>query len=156
MWKHTGRQRPDFAVTPDPGQESVWDYPRPPALVSSDEHVLVADDRGPIADSHRSLRILETASPPTYYIPAADINWDRLVEIPDVSFCEWKGRASYFALADEPEGPAVGWIYANPSADGSRAASWDRSRATWVRGIGSPGAIGISFRCGRIAAYCVE
>lgn len=115
MWKHTGRQRPDFAVKPGPGQESVWDYPRPPKLVSSDEHVLVGDDRGPIADSRRSLRVLETASPPTYYIPAADIDWDRLVEIPGSSFCEWKGRASYFALADDPEGTAVGWLYANPS-----------------------------------------
>jgi len=115
MWKHTGRQRPDFAVTPGPGQESVWDYPRPPALVSSDEHVLVGDDCGPVADSRRSLRVLETASPPTYYIPAADIDWHRLVEIPGSSFCEWKGRASYFALADDPEGRAVGWLYANPS-----------------------------------------
>ena len=115
MWKHTGRQRPDFAVTPGPGQESVWDYPRPPALVNSDEHVFVGDDRGPVADSRRALRVLETASPPTYYIPAADIDWHRLVKTPGSSVCEWKGQASYFALADDPEGPAVGWLYANPS-----------------------------------------
>ncbi len=115
MWKHTGRQRPDFAITPGPGQESVWDYPRPPRLVSSDEHVLVGDDLGPVADSRRCLRVLETASPPTYYLPAADIDWHRLVEIPGSSFCEWKGRASYFASADGPEGYAVGWLYANPS-----------------------------------------
>jgi uncharacterized protein (DUF427 family) len=83
--------------------------------VSSDEHVLVCNDRVPVADSRRALRILETASPPTYYIPAADIDWHRLVEIPGSSFCEWKGRASYFALADDPEGCAVGWLYANPS-----------------------------------------
>ena len=25
-------QRPDFAVEPGPGQESVWDYPRPPTF----------------------------------------------------------------------------------------------------------------------------
>ena len=32
MWQWTGRERPPFAVAPGPGQESVWDYPRPPAL----------------------------------------------------------------------------------------------------------------------------
>jgi hypothetical protein len=32
-WQHTGQKRPDFALEPGPGQESVWDYPRPPAIV---------------------------------------------------------------------------------------------------------------------------
>ena len=34
MWQHTGRQRPAFAIEPAPGQESVWDYPRPPRIVA--------------------------------------------------------------------------------------------------------------------------
>ena len=33
QWKHRGRDRPPFAEEPGPDQESVWDYPRPPAVV---------------------------------------------------------------------------------------------------------------------------
>ncbi|MEE4108379.1 MAG: DUF427 domain-containing protein, partial [Halieaceae bacterium] len=78
MWKHSGQRRPDFALEPGPGQESVWDYPRPPALVESDETVEVHCENGRIAASSRVLRVLETASPPTYYLPASDVDWDFL------------------------------------------------------------------------------
>lgn len=100
---------------PGPGQESVWDYPRPPALVPTREKVEVHSGDTVIARSGRCLRVLETASPPTYYIPAADIDWERLVQIPQRSYCEWKGRASYFALAGDPQRRAVAWLYASPS-----------------------------------------
>ncbi|MFT7289121.1 MAG: hypothetical protein ACI87W_003248 [Halieaceae bacterium] len=116
MWKFTGKTRPDFAEVPGPGQESVWDYPRPPVLVDSDEQVDVSYAQVPVASSRSALRVLETASPPTYYIPAADINWAMLIEIGHGSFCEWKGRASYFAMADDPHATPVAWLYANPSA----------------------------------------
>lgn len=115
MWQHTGKNRPDFADTPGPGQESVWDYPRPPTLVSSNEHVEVRSGSRLIASSKAVLRVLETASPPTYYIPEADIDWDTLLAIPHASFCEWKGQASYFAFADDPDRQPVAWLYANPS-----------------------------------------
>lgn len=115
MWKHTGQERPDFADTPRPGQESVWDYPRPPALVTSDELVDVSVDYIPVASSRSALRVLETASPPTYYIPAADIDWRLLITTEHSSFCEWKGRASYFALASQPGAGPVAWLYADPS-----------------------------------------
>jgi len=32
QWKYRGQERPPFALAPQPGQESVWDYPRPPRL----------------------------------------------------------------------------------------------------------------------------
>lgn len=115
MWKNTGRERPDFAIAPGPGQESVWDYPRPPTLVNSDEHVEVKSGDSVLANSHAAWRVLETASPPTYYLPAADIDWDRLVKIPNSSFCEWKGQASYFALAGDSRKTPVAWLYASPS-----------------------------------------
>lgn len=115
MWKHTGQQRPDFADSPGPGQESVWDYPRPPSLVTSDELVDVSIGYVPLASSRSALRVLETASPPTYYIPAADIDWRLLVATEHSSFCEWKGRASYFALAGNPAAGPVAWRYADPS-----------------------------------------
>ena len=31
-WQFKGEQRPDFAETPNVGQRSVWDFPRPPVL----------------------------------------------------------------------------------------------------------------------------
>ena len=65
MWEHTGEKRPAFAEQPSADQESVWDYPRPPILVISDERVEVSDAYIPIATSLSTLRVLETASPPT-------------------------------------------------------------------------------------------
>ena len=103
MWEHTGKKRPDFAEKPSAGQESVWDYPRPPILVISDERVEVSDAYIPIATSLSTLRVLETASPPTYYLPKKDIDWRQLVKINQSSFCEWKGKASYYALASDSQ-----------------------------------------------------
>ena len=59
MWEFTGKQRPKFALEPQEGQESVWDYPRPPALISSDEQVEVVLNGVTLANSHRTLRVLE-------------------------------------------------------------------------------------------------
>lgn len=115
MWKYNGKNRPDFAETPGPGQESVWDYPRPPQLLTSDELVDVSQDYIPVASSRSALRVLETASPPTYYLPSADINWSLLVPTQHSSFCEWKGRASYFTLASDPRSVPVAWRYEDPS-----------------------------------------
>lgn len=115
MWQHRGQTRPAFALEPGPDQESVWDYPRPPALVECREQVEVHADAGRLAHSTANYRVLETASPPTYYLPASAVDWEMLVEVPQSSFCEWKGRATYFALADDPGGPAVAWHYAHPS-----------------------------------------
>ncbi|MDP5053567.1 MAG: DUF427 domain-containing protein [Congregibacter sp.] len=115
MWKHTGQQRPDFAIEPGPHQESVWDYPRPPKLVTTDELITVYKADQKIAETQRALRVLETASPPTYYLPENAIDWTQLREIPQHSFCEWKGQASYFALSNDPQEQAVAWLYANPS-----------------------------------------
>ena len=115
MWKYDGRTRPDFADTPGPGQESVWDYPRPPRLVSCAQHVKVLSGDRLIADSSDNLRVLETASPPTYYLPAEAVDWRQLREIGHTSFCEWKGQASYFALEGDAAGTPVAWLYASPA-----------------------------------------
>lgn len=113
MWEYRGRGRPNFAVEPLPGQESVWDYPRPPALVACPARVVVKDDTGVIADSQDALRVLETASPPTVYVPPGDIDFSLLEEVPGSSYCEWKGQASYYALAGRTR--VVGWTYRSPS-----------------------------------------
>ncbi len=114
MWNFTGKGRHDFAEEPGPGQESVWDYPRPPALVTCDSLVEVKAADRVIASTRHALRLLETASPPAYYIPPEDVDFALLVQTADSSHCEWKGRATYWALAGQPGQPPVGWSYDDP------------------------------------------
>lgn len=114
MWTYTGQTRPAFAETPGPGQESVWDYPRPPKLAPSGRLVEVFAGNARLAKSTRALRVLETASPPTVYIPPSDVARALLTNAPGRSLCEWKGMAAYWALADDPEAGTVGWSYPDP------------------------------------------
>ena len=116
MWQYTGRERPPFAHTPAPGQESVWDYPRPPILVPARANITVRSGHRELARTTDALRVLETASPPTYYLPGAAINWRHLVRCGQQSYCEWKGVATYWALAGDDTAQAVGWSYERPSA----------------------------------------
>lgn len=106
-------ERPAFAIEPGPGQESVWDYPRPPAVMRDSRTVEVRDGAALIAFSTASYKVMETASPPTFYIPRANVNLDLLVQVDDRTYCEWKGTASYWALARCPEVP-VAWSYERP------------------------------------------
>jgi uncharacterized protein (DUF427 family) len=99
------------------GQESVWDYPRPPRLEPCKRRIRVECDGIVLADSARTLRMLETSHPPVYYIPAADILVKHLRISERSSWCEWKGRAGYVDL-DLPERTIhnAAWFYAAPSA----------------------------------------
>lgn len=97
--------------------ESVWDYPRPPAVEPSDERVCVIHRGQLLADSTRSLRILETAHAPAYYIPFADVRGDLLRPSASRTVCEFKGVASYADLV-LPDGTVVhdvGWWYHDPT-----------------------------------------
>ena len=84
--------------------------------VTRDREVVVMHDHVEIARSGSALRVLETASPPTVYVPAADIDTSLLVPVPHQSFCEWKGTAAYLALADDTEAIPVAWLYPEPHA----------------------------------------
>ncbi|HKK22602.1 MAG TPA: DUF427 domain-containing protein [Pseudohaliea sp.] len=116
MWHYRGQGRPPFAQEPGPGQESVWDYPRPPVPAPDGRRVRVLHGEQCLCDSRAAVRVLETASPPTWYLPPDDCELAGLVPVSGGSFCEWKGRASYFALRDAPQLGAVAWCYAEPSA----------------------------------------
>ena len=99
-----------------PGQESVWDYPRPPALQPVNEVVRVLVDGQPLAESTDAMRVLETSHPPTIYIPPRDIVTDRLVHSTGGSFCEWKGRAVYWSYqTPERQIQSLAWSYPQPS-----------------------------------------
>jgi uncharacterized protein (DUF427 family) len=64
--------------------------------------------------------VLETASPPTFYIPPGNVNWELLVPAPGSSICEWKGAAKYWALLSNPEVGVAGWSYPDPTPAFSR------------------------------------
>ena len=115
MWNFRGQHRPEFAVEPGEEQESVWDYPRPPALSPDTRRVEVNDGDTVIADTTGSFRVLETASPPTFYLPPDDIDESLLVAVAGSSVCEWKGEARYLALVSRPDTP-IGWYYPRPRA----------------------------------------
>lgn len=109
------RPQPD---KPGPGQESVWDYPRPPRLEATTRHIQIVFNGVVIADTRRALRILETSHPPVYYIPPEDIRMTYLTPGSGHSFCEWKGEARYYTVAvDGRRVENAGWYYPNPTRD---------------------------------------
>lgn len=113
-WQYTGQTRPPFAHPTEPGQRSVWDFPRPPALVPCQKKVEVRQSGRQLALSSKALELLETASPPTYYIPPEDVVLNFLIPLPlSSSLCEWKGKAIYWALKAAPNKP-IAWSYPSP------------------------------------------
>ncbi len=116
-WQHRGQRRPSFAVEPAPDQESVWDYPRPPAIVADARLIEVHAGDRLLASSRDALRVLETASPPTFYLPRCDVDMTLLQRTARRSFCEWKGEASYYDLVSaNGRVRDVAWSYEQPYA----------------------------------------
>ena len=98
-----------------PGQESVWDYPRPPAVDPSSELVEVHVGGEVVARTRAALRVLETSHPPTYYLPVDAFTAGVLVPVPGHTVCEWKGQASYVDLVGAGRRAArAGWHYPTP------------------------------------------
>ncbi len=115
QWRWTGRERPAFAPAAGPGQESVWDYPRPPVLVADSREVVIRWGELEIARTVRAIRVLETAHPPSFYLPWDDVARDYLIAAPGSSLCEWKGPARYWSLTDGARAlPRVAWSYPRP------------------------------------------
>lgn len=117
-WKYTGNRRPDFAFEPNAGQESVWDYSRPPVIREETRRVVVIFNGYTIAETKSSFRVLETASPPGFYIPSGDVNQEFLISGTSSSICEWKGRAIYWTVKCEGAWARnAAWSYPYPAAD---------------------------------------
>ena len=99
-------------------RESVWDYPRPPLVAASEERVVVQLESRAVADTRRSLRVLETSHPPVYYLPVEDVAPGVLEPVPGTTWCEFKGSAAYFDVVG-PSGrviPRAAWHYPHPTA----------------------------------------
>jgi uncharacterized protein (DUF427 family) len=96
-------------------KESVWDYPRPPRVEPCDRRVRVELGGERIAESDRALRVLETSSPPTIYVPLKDVRDGALRTAKGTTECEWKGTASYFdAISGDRVRPRAAWHYPEP------------------------------------------
>jgi uncharacterized protein (DUF427 family) len=103
-------------IAPGPGQESVWDYPRPPRLEPVAARLRVVFAGETIADSNAGWRVLETSHPPAYYIPPQDLRLDFLRAADGRSFCEFKGVAAYWTIvAGARHSERAAWSYAEPT-----------------------------------------
>lgn len=124
-WRWTGAERPPFAVVPGPGQESVWDYPRPPRLRADPRPVVVRAGPVLLAESRRAMRVCETASPPTFYLPPDDVDRAHLAPASGSSRCEWKGTARYWdVVLPDRRLEAAAWSYPEPFPEFAAIAGW--------------------------------
>ena len=122
QWQYRGQTRPPFAIDPGPGQESVWDYPRPPRIEADSRRVTVRAGEALLAATESAVRVLETAGPPTFYISPDDVATDFLQEREGTSHCEWKGKAVFYDILGGPKQAA--WAYPNLYPEFTPLAGW--------------------------------
>jgi uncharacterized protein (DUF427 family) len=95
--------------------EEITVHPRDPHIrvdaLPSSRHVVVRLDGEVLADTRHPVLLFETGLPTRYYLPAADVVWDRLTPVGLRTGCPYKGVARYWthpAVAD------VAWSYPDP------------------------------------------
>lgn len=124
-----------------PGEESVWDYPRPPIIEAVPELVRVLFAGETIASSVKAVRVLETAGAPTFYLPPQDVRQDTLRIHDGFSICEWKGAAIYYDVhVGAQVGKQAAFSYPDPLND---LAEGYAALAGWISFY--PGRVGACF-----------
>jgi uncharacterized protein (DUF427 family) len=117
-WRRAGQRecRPREVHSVGPGQESVWDYPRPPRAERVLRRVRIVHGSTLVLDTDDVVRVLEKSHPPTYYLPRSEFRVP-LRSAPRLTMCEWKGEASYIDLEVPGVPPLceVGWWYPQPA-----------------------------------------
>ena len=104
-------------IPPGPGQESVWDYPKPPKVEKTSKQIQVIYDGMVIAETNRAVRVLETGHPPVYYIPREDVRMEYLHPANQSSTCEFKGTAFYYNMkAKTKANEKAAWSYPKPTS----------------------------------------
>ena len=100
---------------PGPGQESVWDYPRPPRAEPDHRRAVLRYGGVVVADTTDLVRVLETSHPPTFYLARTAFG-EYLRPGGRTTVCEWKGVARYVDLVVPGAATltAVGWWYPRP------------------------------------------
>ena len=103
-------------VAPGPGQESVWDYPRPPRVEVTDDRIRIHLGGELLVDSTDAVRVLETSHPPVYYLPRSAFPEGALLPVDGASFCEFKGAARYLTVrGGTRDAVRAAWFYPSPS-----------------------------------------
>lgn len=106
--------RPD-RVPPGPGQELVWDYPRPPLVERASRHVLIELNNRVIAETSDVFLVKETSHPPVYFLPGEAFADRVLRRAPGRTACEWKGSATYFDVtAGDRSAERAAFTYESP------------------------------------------
>lgn len=96
--------------------ESVWDYPRPPALRTRRCRVEVLLGGVVVAGADEILEVLETSHPPSVYLHRSAFAVDSVIDADGTSWCEFKGRARYLdVLGGAQRARRAGWYYADPA-----------------------------------------
>ena len=99
-----------------PGQESVWDYPRPPRAEVVDVRVTIDLGGERVVDTRDVVRVLETSHPPVYYLPIAAFAPGSFEPAAGRSFCEFKGTARYLSVRGGGTlAERAAWNYPTPS-----------------------------------------
>lgn len=106
-------QQPSNQAMP---RESVWDYPRPPAVEVVPQRIRVVFNGETIVDTQKATRVLETSHPPVYYIPPTEVKPGVLQPAAGRSWCEWKGQAAYYDVrAGDRTAKKAAWYYPDPT-----------------------------------------
>lgn len=106
----------DQSSDPGPARESVWDYPRPPAVRAVARAVTIHFGGILIVEADHVVEVLETSHPPTVYVARGDIRDGVLVAAKGSSWCEFKGHARYYdVVAGGRRAPSAAWFYPEPS-----------------------------------------
>lgn len=109
----SARPKPDPV---GPGQQSVWDFPRPPALVPCALPIEVVLGGEVICRTSATWQVLETSHPPSFYLPRSDFIPGALLPAGGTSWCEWKGQARYLDVHGGGRTAAgKAWYYPSPT-----------------------------------------
>ncbi|MEO8324420.1 MAG: DUF427 domain-containing protein [Nitrospirota bacterium] len=114
MQKLVFKQNPNIQI-PRRGQESVWNYPRPPKLVRVHQQIRVEFDGLVLAETTQGYRLLETGSPPAYYFPPTDVRIAYLMLSSKQTVSEWNGMARSWSIRMEKRvATDAAWSYPHP------------------------------------------
>ncbi|MGQ9427615.1 DUF427 domain-containing protein [Gilvimarinus sp. F26214L] len=100
-------------MTHSPGHRKWPDHKVEEKQLSDHVQVLVRGEV--IADSQHVIEVDETEHPARFYIPKSDVDMSKLSPSDQTSTCPFKGRASYYNLADgQGELQDAAWSYDDP------------------------------------------
>lgn len=98
--------------------EHIVSHPHDPFsridVLHSSRHIRIESDGRLLAESKRPMLLFETLLPVRFYLPREDVVV-RLDHSDTVTYCAYKGRASYYSVPDGPKD--VAWTYHEPLHD---------------------------------------